>query len=221
MSIVTKDIRKEISERTTIKAIITSYVCYGLITFFLYNLLKSSISSALISSINNNLPILGYVVPTMFGIITLCIIHLLCRFSTFDVFKNCKMDTDKTDYVMKNLKIFFVIVILASIFYSFTSLFISVNLDSQSVQMSTMEYSKIFSPEHSKLLIDEMINDFNKFRDYAFKDAFISEIFFIIGFISLSSFQRKMIETYNGKAPKHIAKRAIDSKLNTPQVEAK
>ena len=42
-----------------------------------------------------------------------------------------------------------------------------------------------------------MIKDFNNFKDYAFKDTFISEIFFIIGFISLASFQRKMIETYN------------------------
>ena len=100
---------------------------------------------------NNNLSVLAYVVPTMFGIITLCLIHILCRFSTIDVFKKCTMDISKTDYVMKNLKIFFVVVILVSIFYSFTSLFISVNLDSQSVQISTMEYTKIFSPEHSKL----------------------------------------------------------------------
>ena len=206
---------KEISGRTAIKAIITSYVCYGLITFFLYNLLKSSISSALISNINNNLSVLAYVVPTMFGIITLCLIHILCRFST--------MDISKTDYVMKNLKIFFIIVILVSIFYSFTSLFISVNLDSQSVQISTMEYTKIFSPEHSKLLVDEMVNNFNKFRDYAFKDAFISEVFFIVGFISLSSFQRKMIETYNGKAPKHLANKIekVASSSNDKKAEAK
>ncbi len=214
---------KEISGRTAIKAIITSYVCYGLITFFLYNLLKSSISSALISNINNNLSVLAYVVPTMFGIITLCLIHILCRFSTIDVFKKCTMDISKTDYVMKNLKIFFVIVILVSIFYSFTSLFISVNLDSQSVQISTMEYTKIFSPEHSKLLVDEMVNNFNKFRDYAFKDAFISEVFFIVGFISLSSFQRKMIETYNGKAPKHLANKIekVASSSNDKKAEAK
>lgn len=204
--------KKQIPERTAIKAIITSYVCYGLITFFIYNLLKSSISSLLVQSIEKNLPVLGYIIPTMFGIITLVIIHLLCRISTFDVFKKCSMDASKTDYVMKNLKIFFVIVILASMFYSFTALYISINLDSQSVQISTLEYSRIFSSEHSKLLVDDMINDFNNFRDYAFKDAFISEAFFIIGFISLSSFQRNMIETYNGKAPRKSTKTEVETK---------
>ena len=47
---------------------------------------------------------------------------------------------------------------------------------------------------------------------YAFKDAFISEAFFIIGFISLSSFQRNMIETYNGKAPRKSTKTEVETK---------
>lgn len=200
MSKVTNEkTRKEISERTAIKAIITSYVCYGIITFFIYNLIKNAVSSAILENIHNNIDALGYIIPTMFGIISLVIIHILCRLSTVDVFKKCSMDTSKTDYVMKNLKIFFVVIILVSIFYSFTSLFVSLNYDSQSVQILTMQYNKIFSSEHSQELVNEMIDNFNTFRNYAFKDSFISEAFFIVGFISLSSFQRKMLETYNGK----------------------
>lgn len=189
--------KKVISERTAVKAIITSYVCYGLLIFFMFNLLKNSVSSAILANIEQNLPKLGYIVPTMFGIMTICLIHILCRICTLDVFKKCKLDKEKEKYVNRNLKIFFVVIILFSIFYSFISLSIAVNMDLQSVNLSSVQYGQVFSPLFTKELTNEMIKDFNNFKDYAFKDTFISEIFFIIGFISLASFQRKMIETYN------------------------
>lgn len=189
--------KKVISERTAVKAIITSYVCYGLLIFFMFNLLKNSVSSAILANIEQNLPKLGYIVPTLFGIITICLIHILCRICTLDVFKKCKLDKEKEKYVNRNLKIFFVVIILFSIFYSFISLSIAVNMDLQSVNLSSVQYGQVFSPLFTKELTNEMIKDFNNFKDYAFKDTFISEIFFIVGFISLASFQRKMIETYN------------------------
>ena len=191
------NVKKVISERTTVKAIITSYVCYGILIFFMFNLLKNAVSSAILANIEQNLPKLGYIVPIMFGIITVCLIHILCRISTLDVFKKCKLDKEKEKYVNRNLKVFFVVIILFSIFYSFISLSIAVNMDLQSVNLSSVQYGQVFSPLFTEELTNEMIKDFNNFKDYAFKDTFISEIFFIIGFISLASFQRKMIETYN------------------------
>ena len=189
--------KKVISERTAVKAIITSYVCYGILIFFMFNLLKNAVSSAILANIEQNLPKLGYIVPIMFGIITVCLIHILCRISTLDVFKKCKLDKEKEKYVNRNLKVFFVVIILFSIFYSFISLSIAVNMDLQSVNLSSVQYGQVFSPLFTEELTNEMIKDFNNFKDYAFKDTFISEIFFIIGCISLASFQRKMIETYN------------------------
>lgn len=194
--------KKQIAERTAIKAIITGYVGYGLIFFFLYNLLKSTISSAILENIESNLGALGYIMPIIFGIITVILIHFLCRLSTIDLFRKCKMDVSKTKYVVKNLKIFFVLVIIFSIFYTFTSLYISLQLDVQSIAMSKAEYLQVFTPAFANKLTNEMLADYNSFRDYAFKDAFISEIFFVIGIVSLSSFQRKMIEEYNaGEEP--------------------
>ena len=192
-----ENVKKVISERTTVKAIITSYVCYGILIFFMFNLLKNAVSSAILANIEQSLPKLGYIVPIMFGIITVCLIHILCRISTLDVFKKCKLDKEKEKYVNRNLKVFFVVIILFSIFYSFISLSIAVNMDLQSVNLSSVQYGQVFSPLFTEELTNEMIKDFNNFKDYAFKDTFISEIFFIIGFISLASFQRKMIETYN------------------------
>ena len=192
-----ENVKKVISERTTVKAIITSYVCYGILIFFMFNLLKNAVSSAILANIEQNLPKLGYIVPIMFGIITVCLIHILCRISTLDVFKKCKLDKEKEKYVNRNLKVFFVVIILFSIFYSFISLSIAVNMDLQSVNLSSVQYGQVFSPLFTEELTNEMIKDFNNFKDYAFKDTFISEIFFIVGFISLASFQRKMIETYN------------------------
>ena len=192
-----ENVKNVISERTTVKAIITSYVCYGILIFFMFNLLKNAVSSAILANIEQNLPKLGYIVPIMFGIITVCLIHILCRISTLDVFKKCKLDKEKEKYVNRNLKVFFVVIILFSIFYSFISLSIAVNMDLQSVNLSSVQYGQVFSPLFTEELTNEMIKDFNNFKDYAFKDTFISEIFFIIGFISLASFQRKMIETYN------------------------
>lgn len=193
--------KKQIAERVAIKGIVTGYVGYGLIFFFIFNLLKSSVSSAILANIENNLAVLGYVIPAIFGIITVVLIHFLCRLSTVDLFRKCKMDASKTKYVVKNLKIFFVLTIIFSIFYTFTALYISLQLDVQSIAMSKSQYLQVFTPAFANKLTNEMLADYNNFKDYAFKDAFISEIFFVIGIISLSSFQRKMIEEYNGEEP--------------------
>ena len=190
-------VKKEISEKVAVKAIITSYICYGFIFFFIYNILKNTVSTSILENIQKNLNQLGYLIPVLFGILTLFIIHLLCRLSTVDVFRKCTMDPKKTKYVMQNLKVFFVGLILVSLVYTYVSLYVSINIDSQSVLMSTMQYSKVFSPGFTTKLSQEMLTNFNNFRDYAFKDAFISEVFFVVAIISLSSFQRKMLDVYN------------------------
>ena len=140
-----ENVKKVISERTTVKAIITSYVCYGILIFFMFNLLKNAVSSAILANIEQNLPKLGYIVPIMFGIITVCLIHILCRISTLDVFKKCKLDKEKEKYVNRNLKVFFVVIILFSIFYSFISLSIADDNDSSILSKSANQVVFSFS----------------------------------------------------------------------------
>ena len=191
--------KKEISEKVAIKAIITSYVCYGLILFFLCNILKNIIQTAVLSS---NLTIvtvnkLGFLLPAIFGILISFLIHILSRVCVLDVFRKCKVNPDKINYIVRNLRVFFIIIMFGSILYSFLTLYIVLNQDTTAMQLAIIENKNIFSPQHITNLTTVMIQNFVKFRSYAYKDAFISEIFIIGSFLSIGSMQKKLITEYN------------------------
>ena len=193
--------KKEISEKVAVKAIITSYVCYGLILFFLCNLLKNLIQTAVLSS---NLTIvtinkLGFLLPAIFGIIISFLIHILSRVCVLDVFRKCKINPEKVDNIVKSLRIFFVLIMLGSIVYSLFTLYIVLNQDTVAMKLVILENKNIFSPKHITQITQSMIEKFVKFRSYAYKDAFISEIFIIGSFLSISSMQKKLINEYNGE----------------------
>lgn len=83
---------KEISAKTTVKAIITGFVSYGIIAIFVC-LLIFAIGDHFLSNFSGNITQGLYItLPLLAAIMLYFIIHLICRISTYDVLKKCKVD---------------------------------------------------------------------------------------------------------------------------------
>ena len=111
---------KEISAKTTVKAIITGFVSYGIITVFMC-LLIFALGNYFLSQFSGNAAGGLYItIPLLAAIMLYFIIHLICRISTYDVLKKCKVDPKNYKTITKSLNIFTIFSCSNSLFISFS-----------------------------------------------------------------------------------------------------
>ena len=189
--------KKEISAKTTVKAIITGFVSYGIITIFILAIILS-VANSLLSNFKGTASNGLYVtLPIIAVIIINCIIHLVCRMSTYDVFKKCKTNPDNYKKISKLLNIFFVIIILASIVLFLTLLYLNLRYQYLTIEYSAIQLKEVFSEEFANKLKQNMITTFNSYKINLITATVILEIGCTISFLSLVPYQSKMIKRYN------------------------
>ena len=112
---------KEISAKTTVKAIITGFVSYGIITVFMC-LLIFALGNYFLSQFSGTAASGLYItIPLLAAIMLYFIIHLICRISTYDVLKKCKVNPKHYNTITKSLNIF--TMTLTVMFFSLPDLF--------------------------------------------------------------------------------------------------
>lgn len=189
--------KKEIGTRTTVKAIITGFISYGIIINFIC-LLILAIGDYFLSNLPGSTAKGLYVtLPLMAIIIIYFIIHIICKLSTYDVFKNCKTNPENYKKIIKYLNIFFIVCILLSIILFLGLLNLNLQYQAKSIDYAVLKYNEIFSKEHTEILKEEMMSTFNSSRENLTISTVILEIGFAISFLSLIPYQRKMILKYN------------------------
>ena len=189
--------KKEISARTTVKAIITGFVSYGIIINFLC-LLIIAIGNYFLKNVPGSTARGLYItLPLMAVIIIYFIIHIICRLSTYDVFKKCKTNPDNYKNIIKYLNIFFIVCIFLSIILFLGLLNLNLQYQAKSIDYAVLKYNEIFSVEHTNQLKEEMLSTFNSSKGNLTTSTIILELGFAISFLSLIPYQRKMILTYN------------------------
>lgn len=192
--------KKEISEKTAVKAFINGFISYGVIFAFIifigtafFKLVTQSIDfkNDLTITISSSILCAFFI---YFGIL------FLCRISTFDVLKKCKFDASKIKNITKKMSIFFIICAI----FSFVICLITV---STKYKNSTLYLDKV-SNDYYTSFKDENIEIANTFTNELinkFKDEwsqFAISISIIEGTILFSCFhliiyQKKMILLYN------------------------
>ncbi len=189
--------KKEISARTTVKAIITGFVSYGIIINFLC-LLIIAIGNYFLKNVPGSTARGLYItLPLMAVIIIYFIIHIICRLSTYDVFKKCKTNPDNYKNIIKYLNIFFIVCIFLSIILFLGLLNLNLQYQAKSIDYAVLKYNEIFSVEHTNQLKEEMLSTFNSSKENLTTSTIILELGFAISFLSLIPYQRKMILKYN------------------------
>ncbi len=189
--------KKEISARTTVKAIITGFVSYGIIINFLC-LLIIAIGNYFLKNVPGSTARGLYItLPLMAVIIIYFIIHIICRLSTYDVFKKCKTNPDNYKNIIKYINIFFIVCIFLSIILFLGLLNLNLQYQAKSIDYAVLKYNEIFSVEHTNQLKEEMLSTFNNSKENLTTSTIILELGFAISFLSLIPYQRKMILKYN------------------------
>lgn len=189
--------KKEISARTTVKAIITGFVSYGIIINFLC-LLIIAIGNYFLKNVPGSTARGLYItLPLMAVIIIYFIIHIICRLSTYDVFKKCKTNPDNYKNIIKYLNIFFIVCIFLSIILFLGLLNLNLQYQAKSIDYAVLKYNEIFSVEHTNQIKEEMLSTFNSSKENLTTSTIILELGFAISFLSLIPYQRKMILKYN------------------------
>ena len=188
--------KKEISARTTVKAIITGFVSYGIITVFIC-LLFFAIGDYFLGQFSSKTASGLYVTLPLISVIFLYfIIHSICRISTYDVFKKCKTDPKNYKIIVKSLNIFFIICIVLSIILFLTLLYLNLEYQLKSIELTSVQYKEVFSENHIKILQTEMNTIFEESKTNLTKSTVILVIGLSISFLSLIPYQRKMILKY-------------------------
>lgn len=189
--------KKEITSRTTVKAIITGFVSYGIIANFICLLLLAIGNYFLSNFKGTSTRGLYIVLPIIAIFFVYFLLHLICKLSTYDVFKKCKTNPTNYKKIVKYLNIFFIVCILLSIFLCLDLLYLNLQFQNKSMEYSLLKYREVFSEDHINLLKEEMQNTYNESKINLITSTVILDIGLSISFLSLIPYQRKMILKYN------------------------
>ncbi len=189
--------KKEISARTTVKAIITGFVSYGIIVIFI-SLIIFTIGNYFFEQLSNSTSRGLYItVPLMAVIFLYFIIHGICRISTYDVFKKCNTNPNNYRTIIKALNTFFIICIILSIVIFLSLLYLNLEFQVKSMELATLKYKEVFSENYVKILTSQMNEIFNNSKINLTISTTILVLGIAISILSLIPYQRKMILKYN------------------------
>lgn len=189
--------KKEITAQTTVRAIITGFASYGIILVFI-SLLVYAIAENFLSNFEGSSTTGLYItIPSIAVVLLFLALHLVCKVSTYDVFKKCKTNEENYKKINKFMNIFFIACIILVVIL-FTQL-LNLNLKFQlaSIDYSLMKYKRVFSEGHIELLHEEMKAQFDASKINLTISTTILSIGTAISFLSLIPYQRKMITKYN------------------------
>lgn len=189
--------KKEISSKTTVKAIITGFVSYGIIIVFTC-LLLFALGDYFLGHFSVETSRKLYItLPLICTIALYFTIHSICRISTFDVFRKCKTNPENYKKIIKSLNIFYIACIIISIIVFLSLLYLNLEYQLKSIEYATIQYRKVFTENHIKILKSEMNTIFDNSKTNLTISTIILETGIAISFLSLIPYQRKMILKYN------------------------
>jgi len=205
MAMGTKEL-KDISLGTTVKAIITGFIAYGIIFAFIYAIVYSYTLLAFYSIAGSKTIELTVTISIIFGILLFFMLKWLCRLSTYDVLKKCRVSSDDVDGVAKCMDVFFLVVIILFIASTMLYLFLSLSVSYQSIRIASAQMGQVFSDEKVEIETLEMLDEFDISSRCAIYTTIILDVSFVLGISFLPRYQRKMIELYNNpQKPKKYA----------------
>ena len=188
---------KEISAGTSVKAVITGYIAYGIIIGFVLFMVVV-VANWIVDQIPNaNHRILSITLPILGVFFLYFIMHGICKLSVYDVFKKCKTNPDGMEKIHTRLNLFLLICVAVSVILVVFNLTMTFNTQRKSIVVSAYQYSQIHSPEFAKELTNEMMQNYEAQKANTMIASIIFEAGIVLTLFSLIPYQRKMIEKYN------------------------
>ena len=192
--------KKEITDKAASKALINSFITYGIIFIFIIFMVRAFFSWATqnISATKTiNFTIISSILS---GFILYFLFLLLCKISSVDVFKKCKINKDKITNVTDRLTTFFIICAIISVISCFVSVFAKHEIINKDIDK--IAYDNYNSFKSSNIAMADKITEertaeiYDNWNKYLIKLS-ILESSIILSLFYLIKYQKKMILKYN------------------------
>lgn len=192
-----KEDKQEITLGTTVKAVITGYVAYGILIGFVAYITGIVINYCFKSISNVNMRALSITLPLIEAIFIYFIVRGICKLSVHDVFKKCKTNPENLPRVNSRLSLFIIIAIAAYVSGSIIILQSDFNSKQESIIVSSYRYQNLYSEEHASKLTNEMQLEFEEEKANTIISTIIIESGIVVALFSVIPLQRKLIEKKN------------------------
>lgn len=189
--------KKEITVGTTVKAVITGYIAYGILVGFIVFMIGLTVSWIVEQLPYANHKVLSITLPLLGVFILYFVMHSICKLSIYDVFKKCKTNPEGLEKIVTRLNLFLIICVVASVVIVIGLLTINFNIQKSSIKLASYQYSRVHSPEFTTKLTNEMIDNYQKQKQNTIISTIILEMGLTFTYISLIPYQKKLIEQYN------------------------
>ena len=189
--------KKDILPKTAIKALINGFVSYGILLLFVF----LSVVVVITWAVDNNKEIikydvLKYTLPSIAAIIIFFLVRATCRLSTFDLFKNCKIEEKEITNVCTKMNLFYICLIGFSVITIIIYLMTKFTNDRVQISRDIMIYSEVNSA-YAQEKESELIYEYEKNKSDVIIETMIIEMGLLIGIFSLIPKQKELIERYN------------------------
>lgn len=192
-----KEDKKEITIGTTVKAIITGYVAYGILLAFIVFIIGLAVSWCLSLLPNVNYKVLSVTLSLLGVIVLYFVLRGVCKLSIYDVFKKCKTNPNNLPRIISRMNLFVLLCVVFFVVSSISILIINFNNQEKSIDLATQQYRSIHSPEFVSTLKHEMMIEFNETKTNMMISTIIMELGIVVSCFSIIPLQKKLIEEYN------------------------
>lgn len=194
---VTSNEKKSIVPRTAVKALINGFVAYGILLIFIF--LTIAIFTTWLVDNNReavNYDVLKYTLPLMAAFLLFFLVRLTCHLSTFDLFKNCKIEKEEVDNVCTKMNFFYICLVAFSV--ATIVIYMITRFSNERIQIARdiMVYNQansVYADEKEQ----ELIEEYEVNRANTIVQTLIVEMGLLLGIFSLIPNQRRLIERYN------------------------
>lgn len=184
---------KEKNHKNIIRANILLFFTYTILILFIFSLIVFWVKYAL-AGFHNEL--LSICLSLMSSIIIFHSIRFACKSSTIDNLKKSKLDQEGSELFLKRMNLLFVLCIIGSVLFCLSYLV----LDRISLENTINQIYEKYSVISYKL-----VNRLTNYVIIEYKASFFSKLYsiiiiesgFVISFLSLIPYQKKVLEKYN------------------------
>lgn len=189
--------KKEISAGTTVKAVITGYIAYGILIGFIVFMATFVVNWTISQMPNVDHRALSITLPILGVCLLYFIIHGVCKLSIYDVFKKCKTNPSRIEQISTRLNLFILLCIAISVIFVIVILSLNFNNEKKSIAVSAYQYNTIHSEKFAAELTNRMLEDFQEEKTNTIISTIILELGMVVAYFSIIPYQKKLIEKYN------------------------
>lgn len=189
--------KKSILPRTAVKALINGFVAYGILLIFIF--LTITIFTTWVIDNHRDVVdynVLKYSLPLLAAFLIFFLVRATCHLSTFDLFKNCKIDKEEIDGVCVKMNFFYICLVAFSVVTIIVYLITRFSNERVQINRDLMVYNQansVYADEKEQ----ELMEEYETNRANTLVQTLIVEMGLLLGIFSLIPNQRRLIERYN------------------------